>query len=149
LATGFQETRNYVIAPFDPYYRYFGTWQSWRMFVAPHRFPARLEIDIDNGDGDWRPIYQARSPEYNWNQAQFDHERFRAAIFRYSWPAYRRTWKQFAQWSAARVMDDYPDVVSVRLRFFKYRTPSPEEVLGGAEVHGKYINTRIYKREDL
>ena len=41
FASQFRDVRQALLAPFDPYYRH-GTWQSWRMFVAPHRYPARL-----------------------------------------------------------------------------------------------------------
>jgi hypothetical protein len=145
-ATRYHQARKEVLSPFDWYYRYFGTWQSWRMFVAPHRFPARLEIQIDAGDGAWKSIYVARSPTYTWNREQFDHERFRAAVFRYGWPAYKRTWSQFAVWAAGRVFDDYPDAQAVRLRFYKYRSLSPAEVLDGKQPEGRYINPRIIRR---
>jgi len=146
-ATRYHQARKAVLAPFDWYYRYFGAWQSWRMFVAPHRFPARLEIHIDRGDGAWEPIYVARSPTYDWNRVQFDHERFRAAVFRYGWPAYKRTWGQFAAWTSQRVFDDYPDAKTVRLRFFKYRTLSPAQVMDSQQPEGSYIHPRIYRRK--
>lgn len=147
-AMAFHKGRKAVIAPFDWYYRYCGTWQSWRMFVAPHRYPARLEIAIDRGDGTWDAIYQARSPTLNWNREQLDHERLRAAVFRYGWPAYKRTWTQFAIWNAGKIFEDYPEAQAVRLRFFKYRSPSPAEVRAGDEIDGTYIHPRIIRREN-
>ena len=45
FATSYERWRDAVMVPFDPYYTYCGTWQSWKMFVAPHRFPGRLEIE--------------------------------------------------------------------------------------------------------
>ena len=35
-----------MTAPFEPYRTYLGVRQPWVMFVAPHRYPARLEIEI-------------------------------------------------------------------------------------------------------
>jgi hypothetical protein len=145
-ATAFYKGRKAVISPFDWYYRYFGAWQSWRMFVAPHRYPARLEIAIDQGDGQWVSIYQARSETLDWNRAQMDHERLRAAVFRYGWPAYQRTWTEFATWAARGVFEDYPEAERVRLRFFKYRSLSPEEAAAGEELDGSYIYPRVIRR---
>ena len=148
FASGFHGVRRAVLAPFDPYYRHFGTWQSWRMFVAPHRYPARLHIDIQEASGGWTPIYVARSEEYSWNQGQFNHERFRAALFRYGWPNYGSYHRQFSNWVADRVLSDFPEAQAVRVRFYKFRTLSPAETLRGDTVDGKYINARIVRRKD-
>jgi hypothetical protein len=120
-------TRRAVLAPFDPYYRYAGTWQSWRMFVAPHRYPARLEIAVREA-GQWRVVYLERDPDAAWMADLFDHDRARAAVFRYSWPNYRRSWDELVDWLAPRVARDFPNAERARFRFLKGATPTPEAV---------------------
>lgn len=137
FAQGWERTRGAVLAPFMPYYRYCGTWQSWRMFVAPHRYPARLHIDVRRG-GAWEPVFVERSAEHTWRRHQLDHDRMRAAIFRYGWRHFRKAYNTFATWVAARAAEDFPDATEVRLRFWKYRTASPEEVRTGTEPEGSW-----------
>src|SRR5439155_18399047 len=45
--------------PFKRYYEYCGTIQSWRMIAGPHRYPTRLEIDVER-DGRWQAVYIQR-----------------------------------------------------------------------------------------
>ena len=45
--------------PFQPYYDYCGTYQSWYMFGSAQRSPTRLHIDVEE-DGVWRPVYVER-----------------------------------------------------------------------------------------
>lgn len=148
LGTRTIAARKLVLRPLQPYYRFLGTHQSWRMFVAPHRYPARLHIDVEEG-GAWRPVYVARSPEYRWRARQLDDDRMRAAIFRYAWPAYARAWRSFSAWVATRAAADFPEARRVRLRYDKRRTPSPAEVEAGVEPPGRWIRTRIIDLEPL
>lgn len=142
VVRSYEDARGAVLAPFDPYFRYCGTWQSWRMFVAPHRYPARLHIDVQQ-DGVWRPVYEARSGTYTWRARQLDHDRFRSAIFRYAWPQYRRGYRQFVTWLTAQARTDFPEARRLRVRFYKARTPSPSEVRDGHEPDGRFVNARV------
>jgi hypothetical protein len=130
FASGYEGVRDQIMRPLRPYFRYTGTWQSWKMFVAPHRYPGRLEIEIDDGGG-WQPVYVARSVEHAWLARWFDHDRFRAATFRYAWKHFRGTRRQFADWVADRAAEAFPDARRVRVSFVRYRTRSPDEVRGG------------------
>ncbi|MCB9683727.1 MAG: hypothetical protein H6735_01640 [Alphaproteobacteria bacterium] len=134
IATTTEGVRQDILTPFQPYYRYCGTWQSWKMFVAPHRYPSRLEILLDRGEGRFEPLYVADSSEYDWHATWFHHDRMRAAVFRYGWDHFRPWRKQFADWVARVAADEFPDARLVRVQFVHYRTPSPEEVLAGAPV---------------
>jgi hypothetical protein len=136
FATGYESVRERILAPFQPYFRYCGTWQSWKMFVAPHRYPGRLEIEIDRGSG-WEPVYVARSAEHRWMASWLDHDRFRSATFRYAWDHYRVARSQFADWVARRAAEDFPDAERVRVYFVRYRTRSPEEVRAGTPASEK------------
>lgn len=133
--------RSTALAPFQPYYKYAGTVQSWRMFVAPHRYPTRIEVAVREAD-EWRTVYVARSNEYTWNQRFFDHDRMRAAVFRYGWRSFRSTYYQFVDHLAREAKRDFPEATALRVRFYKYRTASAEEVLTHREPEGQYIFTR-------
>jgi len=150
LASGYEDVRLAILDPFEPYFIHCGTWQSWRMFVAPHRYPGRLEIDVDRGDG-WEPLYVARSDEHDWHRAQLDHDRSRATIFRYSWKHYRSHRGHFTDWVARQVMAEDPDAQRVRVGWLRYRTPSAAEVLAGTKPKEKrdLSNTRDLRKMRL
>lgn len=130
FAVAYEGGRRKVLTPMLPYLRYTGTAQSWRMFVAPHRYPGRLLVEVDQGEG-WEPIYRARSPDLTWRRGWFDHDRTRAAVFRYAWRHYRRHRRAFAEWVTRKAALDYPDATRVRVSFERYRTLSPEQVRAG------------------
>lgn len=142
LAKGYSEGRNKLLKPLKPYYKYTATPQSWRMFVAPHRFPAKLEIHIKQ-DGAWQPAYIARDPEHTWQGTALDHDRFRSAIFRFSWASYAKTYRSFQTWVGVRAAEDFPDATHVRTRFQKYKTPSPEQVKTDTRPKPKIILERV------
>lgn len=135
FAVGWEKYRSALLTPFNPYGRYLGASQSWRMFVAPHRYPTRLAIDLRE-NGIWRVIFQERSDECAWRRSLFDHDRMRSVIFRLGWPQYKKSWGDFSRWIAGMAAEDFPAADMVRTRMFKYRTPSPEEVLAGKEPEG-------------
>lgn len=142
LATAYMAARTKVLAPFGPYYRYAGTSQPWRMFVAPHRWPERMHVDVYEG-GAWRPVYVERSSEATWLRPTLDHDRFRSAIFRFAWPQNRKTYRHFGEWLAARAAVDFPTATKLRTRFFKQRSPSAAEVRAGAPIEGRFEDEQI------
>ncbi|MCB9797578.1 MAG: hypothetical protein H6741_33230 [Alphaproteobacteria bacterium] len=146
FAKAYMEVRRTALTPFVPYYTYTGSTQSWRMFVAPHRYPARLEILVEEG-GEWRTVYRARDPEADWLGTQLDHDRLRSAIFRFPWPPYRGSYESFVRWLTPRIAEDFPQASRARVQFIKYRTPSPEEVLEDRRPPGKVILDRTVKLE--
>ncbi len=136
--------------PFKPYATYAGTIQSWRMFVAPHRYPARLHVDIRDAPGAaWRPVQIARSREHDWRGGQLNHDRTRAMLFRYGWPQYRRHYRSFARWLAVQAAHDFPEASHVRVRWYGFRTPTPEEVRRGEIPEGKYRDTIVKPLDPL
>lgn len=144
VAVGWEKARGTVLKPFEPYYTVCGTWQSWKMFVAPHRYPGRLHIDLMIR-GEWQTVYVARSSEHTWLASKLDHDRFRSAIFRYAWPNYRNGYRQFVRWLAAEAARDYPKATQLRTRFRRFRTPSPDEVRSGKEDPGRWDLTETVK----
>lgn len=148
FAVGWETRRGALLAPARPYARYLGTDQAWRMFVAPHRYPTRLSVDVHVGDA-WRLVYEERSPTATWLGWVFDHDRARSLIFRFGWSHYRRPYEQFARWVAQRAAADFPEADRARVRMFKYRTQSPEEVRSGAPVEGRYQQEQLFDLAEL
>jgi hypothetical protein len=142
VASVVMKQRKAVLDPLMPYYKYCGTWQSWRMFVAPHRFPSRLSIqtstDADRRGATWAPLYEGRHETLDWHAKQLDHDRMRAAVFRYGWKHYRGSYKEFGTWVARQVASERPDVRWVRLQLYKYETPSPEQVREDRRPEGRF-----------
>lgn len=136
FAKAYEDGRARVLAPFEPYYTYCGTWQTWKMFVAPHLHEGRLTIEVDRGQG-WERLYLARDAEADWHRAWFDHDRMRAAMFRYAWAHYRTPRSQMVDWVARTVATELPDARRVRVSFLRARTRTPEEVRAGVAVEEK------------
>jgi hypothetical protein len=139
-ASAYESARGHALAPFGRYYGYCGTFQSWRMFAGPHRHPSRLHIDVEEA-GDWRPVYVKSDPEHDWLAVQLDHYRMRPFVYRLSWYRHVPEFPDFdnlARWVAARAARDFPEARRVRVRFFTFRTPSPEEVRAGEPVTGEF-----------
>jgi hypothetical protein len=133
FAVRYMAVRRSVLAPFQPYYERLGVAQNWRMFVAPHKHPARLQIAVDGGpDVDpWRVVYEELRPGTDWKEAQLEHDRTRSVLFRYSWKAYRKDYRRMCAWIAAEAATDFPEASRVRVRWLRQRTPSPAEVRKG------------------
>lgn len=148
VARGYQDSVNVVVEPFRPYYRYCGTQQSWRMFVAPHRNPAILHFDLKEA-GEWRPLYVEGSSEFTWRGNLLDHDRTRSAMFRYAWSSYRRDYKRFTTWFAQEAADEFPEATHLRAYYWKYRTLSPEDTRAGVELQGRQQGRRILDLDDL
>jgi hypothetical protein len=137
LTQGYMAARGEALSPFGPYYEYCGTLQSWRMFVAPHRFPTTLHIDVRE-DGTWRPVYVERDPRHRWLGRVLDSYRFRSVIFRFGWPGWEGEFEAFARWVAKRATADFPGADAVRVRLWKAPTPSPDEVRAGTVPAGEF-----------
>ena len=148
IAKGITAGRAALARPFKPFWKYLGVRQPWRMFVAPHRFPTALVIDVHE-DNQWRIVYADRSPKYTWRVGYFGHDRMRAAIFRYGWPGYAKTYRTFSRWIAGLAAEDFPDARYVRVRMFRRRSPSPEEVRAGMIPAGEYQQSILFDLEKL
>lgn len=143
LATGFMDVRNAAIAPARPYGDYLGVRQDWRMFSAPHRFPTRLHIEIEE-NGEWRTLYVELSDEFTWRRTFFEHHRVRRLLFLHGWSQFRRRYESFARYVAGEVAVEFPEATRVRLSHFKYRSPTAKEAAEGKwDIDGKFINKRV------
>ena len=131
FARGLLRVRAAALAPFQPYYRYLGVEQGWRMFVAPQTHPARLQVEVREG-GAWRTVYLQPDPERAWLAHRLEGGRFRSALFRYAWKHYRRQHRQLVRWLARQAEGDFPGADAVRVSWVRGRTPSPAEARAGA-----------------
>ncbi len=148
VGTLYSDVRDVLIAPFRPYTRYFGTAQTWNLFTSAHRLPSRLEIDVEE-KGAFRTVYRARDGELAWNRDKFDDTRLRKAVYLLSWKRAARTYGTFTQWIAREAARDFPGASRVRVRYWSYETPSPEQVRAGDEPEGRYQHTRVLDLEAL
>ncbi|MCA9707793.1 MAG: hypothetical protein KDK70_18220 [Myxococcales bacterium] len=135
-------------APVQPYADTLGVRQTWRMFVAPHRHPAKLHVDLKE-DGRWRPIQIARDDEHGWRGHQLDHVRVRAMLFRYGWARYDWYYRALAKWIATRAAQDFPAASHVRVRMYGFRTPTPQEVRTDAIPQGEFRQVLVFDAEAL
>lgn len=138
----YSDVRDVLVKPFEPYRRHLGTGQTWNLFTSAHRIPSRLEIDLEEG-GAFRPLYVARSDEHTWRRASLDDTRMRKAVYFLSWRRASRTYGTFAEWVAREAAEDFPDATRVRVRYWRYETPSPEQVRRGEEPEGRYVKTKL------
>jgi hypothetical protein len=134
-----------LVAPFTPYRDYAGVRQPWVMFVAPQRHPARMEIEIFER-GAWRTIYRERSSEHEWRRSSFDQDRMRSAFFRFGWDRYLSSYREFAEWVAQETARDFPQAEASRVRLYRYRTASPEEVVEQRVPAGRWEKELVHRR---
>ena len=135
-----------LLAPIDPYEELVGSEQSWKMFIAPHRFPTRLEIAGRAEDGAWDVLFYESSSTATWRRDVLRLERLRSAIFRWGWPNYSTAWGRGCAALAGLAFGDFPALHEVRCRFWKARSPSPEEATSGDLPDGEWISTRLVHR---
>lgn len=142
IAQSVTTVRNATLKPFRPYYRYVGADQNWRLFVAPHMFPSKLEIDVLT-DNEWVPAYRVHKPD-QWMARLIENGRFRPAIFRYSWSRYKKQYNRFAVYMSTQAGEDFPSATQIRFRWWRYPLPSHTEILNEQEIMGSYHTQLIY-----
>jgi hypothetical protein len=138
------EARRRVLAAFEPYYDYCGTYQSWRMFGTATRAPTRLHIEVMEG-ARWRPVYVEREPRCDWLGRWLDHSRFRPALFRFGLRQDEDAFPGFASWVARQAARDFPAASAVRVRFRQAATLPPAEVRAGRRPRGSFHSTRVLR----
>lgn len=140
FADGWLKRRARLLRPFIPYYRYLGVQQSWRMFVAPHKHPSRLQVHVrSDTSAEWELLYSHGDAEHDWHVEQLGHTRMRSALFRYAWPGFRSSFRALARWVGTEVARERPDAVQVRLQWLKERTRTPEQVRAGKKRMSKVV----------
>lgn len=145
IAVAWQDVNKVLLKPVAPYEKLVGSGQNWKMFVAPHKYPTSLEIAIERGDT-WTVIYSERDRTARWRSGTFGVERLRSAVFRWGWPAYASAWTTASVALARLALADHPDADAVRLRFWKAKSPSPEQAAAGVDPPGRWVFGRLVAR---
>lgn len=146
--------RKVVMTPFTPYLRFTGTQQAWQMFVAPHRYPTRLQLQVHpNGESlkeeVWQTVFEERSSTFTWHEERFGSERLRASIFRWGWPNYQEAWHRACKIFASELLAEHPEADMARCRFRKVESPSPEAIRENKVDPGKWVYSISVKREEV
>jgi|GEM_PF-378868 len=124
--------RTPIESVFSPYYRFCGTSQAWRMFVAPDLEPTRLEVEVFER-GEWRLVYRELDASYSWQAGILEHWRFRVALFSATWS---RNWGEvssLAAWLRGRAAADFPEGSRIRVRLMKWKLLPAREMRSGAK----------------
>ncbi|MFT4979365.1 MAG: hypothetical protein ACI8S6_005275, partial [Myxococcota bacterium] len=129
-------TRRAALTPFNRYYRLCGTSQGWSMFGILNHTPARLEIDIDRGDG-WQPLYHANDATADWRAGLWRQERMRAFVNNFSWRRSRTRYRQLVDWVAAEVTATEPSAQAIRVLLRPRPMPEPSELRASGLSHGE------------
>lgn len=149
FASGWMRARDLWLAPVRPYLDVTGTDQPWRMFVAPHRHPARFRVEVQDEPGsEWEPLFEERSPDARWRRDFFEEERTRSILFRYSWPEYSYESRQLCSWLAGEVFEERPAAQKVRCRYWKAASPSPAEAAALVQIPGSFVATKTVSRRE-
>lgn len=116
-------TRSLLSAPFEPYYRYVGTRQRWRMFSSVETHPRRFTVEIDRGRG-WEILFSMGREKYSWRRETFEQERVRAVLSDFEFSP-RKSYLGFARRVSSWALADFPDATAVRCRLIQRTTPLP------------------------
>lgn len=146
LAKEYMSVRRSILKPFKKYYQHVGADQNWRLFVAPHMYPSKLNIDIYI-DGKWETAYQPFS-EHQWEAQLIETSRFRPTIFRYSWNRYKSHYKKMGNYFAKRAAKAFPNATKMRTRWWQQKSASPEQILTDTRPEGKWRYVYHYNLED-
>lgn len=148
LSRQYMRVRKSVLKPFKLYYRYAGADQNWRLFVAPHMYPSKFNVEVLI-DEEWRTVYAPFTAEARWQAHLIENSRFRPSIFRYSWPRYKKHYHVFAQYLADHAKNDFPEATRLRTRWWNARSPSPAQVLRNSQPKGKWQYPLMFDLDEL
>ena len=146
IANSYNRVLQVVLTPVEPYETLFGTEQSWKMFVAPHRFPTRLELSARAGDAPWDVLFYESSPTARWHESQLRLERLRSAIFRWGWPSYSAAFTKGCSALARMAFEEDAARTEFRCRFWRAESPSPAEAASGELPRGRWSDGRLVTR---
>jgi len=126
-----------VTAIFEPYYRWLGTRQRWRMFPAAVERPVRFVIEIDPGTGIWEPVYRMGWGGEEWGARWFDRDRMRAALNLYAWGISAEGYDDLVTWLEAEVGTSFPGAERMRVGFVPVRVMGFDGAWREAQGAGK------------
>lgn len=133
-------------APFRQYLSVTNTAQSWKMFVAPHRFPTRLQLRAQGSDGSWAVVYEEGDDAPRWRGERFATERMRAAVFAWGWPQNKKRWASACAGFARDYFAETAEAAAFQCRFGKGASLSAAQVLAGETLKEEWVLERMVKR---
>jgi hypothetical protein len=125
--SGYEAVRSAIARPAGLYAQVTGARQSWRMFGDVPQSSAFLFIE-GSFDGEWRPIYEARSDTADWRRPFFDQERPRTFINQFTRKKGRKGWDRFTRWLARELPKDFPEAEGFRVGMQEVRFPATEDL---------------------
>lgn len=138
-AVALADTKGALSAPFKPWLTLTNTTQSWHMFVAPHRFPTRMQLQGRQGSGAWEMLFEEGNPEARWRASRFATERMRANIFAWGWPETKKRWTSACTTFAEELFAERADLDTVRCRFAKAESPTAQQVREDDEPAERFV----------
>ena len=148
-AITYMHGRETVITPFIQYTSRTGCDQPWRMFVGPQRWPSRFQVQVQRktmAPDDWATLFEEEDAAHRWHHDLFEQERLRSQIFRWTWPNFSSDYQVGCEYLARIAFAEDPTAVAFRCRFFKFQSPSPEQVRTQAIPPGAFVDPRTITR---
>ena len=149
LTLDYLDLRARFIGPFYVYSRYSGLSQGWRMFTNPQRHPAQLHVELRTAASPYRPLFVQRSAAHAWRAYQFDHNRMRKQLGRFARSVSRYNYDHLAHWIARQVAAEFPKATHVRVRLFRFTSPTPAQVAEHIPVEGQFNDEREFELAGL
>ena len=129
-----------VLAPFDWIPQRMRFSQRWRLFPgsSPNRY--RFEVEGRTAAG-WVQLYRAGDPEHDEYRELLEYRRVRGG-----WNPRSRgevgQYRAFAKWFATRVLEDHPEIGTVRLQMERIRIEDGTVTDQGGEAAFQVIHQR-------
>ena len=108
VVEGWLDARRVALSPFEPYYQWAGTRQSWRMMALVNRRPARLVVKVDG-----EVVYRTGDPTARWLAETIEASRTRGIVIKYSWKMNRKDYRRFVAWLGQRAREDFGEDVAI------------------------------------
>lgn len=124
---GYEAVRAAAAAPSHFYANLSGARQSWRMFGDVPQSSAFLFIE-GSFDGEWRPLYVARSDEAAWRKPFFDQERPRTFFNEFTRRKGKRSWDRFVGWVGPELEQDFPEASAFRVGMQEVKFPATDQL---------------------
>ncbi|MBL8949255.1 MAG: hypothetical protein JNK82_00665 [Myxococcaceae bacterium] len=149
LAVLYMRGRDAVASPFGPYLRFSGCDQPWRMFVAPVRNIAKLQVQLHvrgAGPDTWETLFEEASAEHQWHKLMFEQERLRSQMARWWWPAFRGVFNESCAYFARLAFAERVDADQVRCRYSLAPSLTPEQARAGVVPQVQYTEPLVHAR---
>ncbi len=147
VSSGWLAAREASLVPFQPYYRYLGTKQSWRMFAGADPKPPRLRIEVSHGTE--RETVSLGDAAPAWRAKQLRHEMGRSVLARYAKPArYKAAWRGLGHHLAREAAADFPDASELHITIERVPIPSPKQARDGVQLPVEVARTRSHDLAD-